>query len=174
MTLPIKCEIVGSVKQVATSITVYKLDHTGREKWHYSGEVLDRGENWLRLEARFNGPEGDDGYIVWRHGDRFVEYFYSDRWYNIFEIHDVHDDAIKGWYCNVTYPATINDQSVQWRDLALDVWISPTGELRVLDEDEFQALSLDVATRTRALQTVEEIREHFARRDTPFDVIPSP
>src|SRR5258708_17297644 len=156
-------------------VTVYKLDHSGREKWHYSGVVLDRGVTWLRLEARFNGPEADDGYIVWRHGDRFVEYFYTDRWYNIFEIHDVHDDAIKGWYCDVIYPPTITEESVQWRDLALDVWISPTGEVRTLDEDEFAALAahLDAATQARAVQAVEEIYTHFARREPPFDAISS-
>ena len=95
---------------VTDNITVYKQDHEGHETWQYTGTELARGETWLRLEAIFNGPEGDAGYVVWHHGDRFVEYFFTDRWYNIFEIHDSPSDLIKGWYCNITYPASIKDE----------------------------------------------------------------
>jgi len=154
---------------MANSITVYKLDHQGRETWRYSGTALARGETWLRLEAFFNGLEGDAGYIIWQHGDRFVEYFYTDRWYNIFEIHHATTDVIKGWYCNITYPATITADSVSWRDLALDVWISPVGEVRLLDEDEFADLPIEVETRSRALAAVDELQSQIARREEPFD-----
>lgn len=152
-------------------ITIRKLDHKGREVWHYAGTLLDRGESWQRLEALYNGKEKDDGYIVWQKGDRFIEYYYSDRWYNIFEIHDVHTDALKGWYCDVTYPATITQDSVSWRDLALDVWIDPAGNVRVLDEGEFERLDLPVRVHERALQALQEIRDHLGRREAPFDTL---
>jgi uncharacterized protein len=157
---------------VTNTITVYKLDYEGRETWRYTGVVVARGDTWLRLEALFNGPERDDGYIIWRHGDRFVEYFYTDRWYNIFEIHDADTDAIKGWYCNVTFPATLSAESVSWRDLALDVWISPSGEVMTLDEDEFAVLPVDAATRARALTAVDDLRAQIVRRDEPFNQLP--
>ncbi len=152
-------------------MTIHKLDQEGREVWHYDGTLLEHGETWLRLEARYNGKESDDGYIVWQRGDRFVEFFYTDRWYNIFEIHDAHTDALKGWYCNVTYPATISQDSVSWRDLALDVWIDLKGNVRVLDESEFNALDLTPAIRQRAEQAIQEIRDHLTRREAPFQTI---
>jgi len=153
------------------AITIHKLDHEGREVWHYEGTALDRGETWLSLEALYNGKEKDDGYTVWRRGDRFVEYYYTDRWYNIFEIHDGHTDALKGWYCDVTYPATITEDSVSWRDLALDVWVGPEGNVRVLDEGEFEGLGLPDKIRKRALQSLQEIRDHLGRREAPFDTL---
>jgi predicted RNA-binding protein associated with RNAse of E/G family len=156
---------------MADMITVYKLDYQGNETWQYSGAVIARGETWLRLEAFFYGPEGDAGYMVWRHGDRFVEYFYTDRWYNIFEIHDAANDTLKGWYCNITYPATITAESVSWRDLALDVWISPAGEVRILDEDEFAALPIDEETRNRAWAAVDDLRAQIARCEEPFNTL---
>lgn len=159
------------MSEKADSTTVYKLDYQGKETWRYTGVVVGRSETWLRLEAYFNGPEGDAGYIVWRHGDRFVEYFYTDRWYNIFEIHDVTTDTIKGWYCNITYPATISTDSVSWRDLALDVWVSPKGDMMVLDEDEFAALPIDNETRNRAQAAVDDLRTQIARCEEPFNVL---
>jgi len=157
---------------VINSITVHKLDHGGRETWHYTGIALARGETWLCLEAYFNGPEGDAGYVVWQRGDRFVEDFYTDRWYNVFEIHDAAHDGIKGWYCNISYTASITDNSVRWRDLELDIWVSPVGEVLLLDQDEFAALPIDTDIRIRALTAVDDLRSQIARREEPFNVLP--
>ncbi len=154
-----------------TNITVRKLDYTGREVWRYSGTTLERGASWIKLQAYFNRDDRDDGYVVWRRGDRFVEWFYADRWYNIFEVHDVADDRLKGWYCNITRPATIDDQTIGNEDLALDVWINPTGEVQILDEDEFAALPLDTMTRDKAWQAVDELQMRIQRRDAPFNLL---
>ena len=157
--------------QNSRDITVLKLDHTGHEVWRYSGVVLDRGETWVQLEARFNRDDKPEDYVVFRRGDRFIEWFYSNRMYNIFEIHNVGDDHLKGWYCNVCRPAIITDHEVRCDDLALDVWVSPTGDVRVLDEDEFEAIELGAKDRGQALQAIEELRRLAQRRESPFDKI---
>ncbi|OQY20658.1 MAG: hypothetical protein B6I35_10355 [Anaerolineaceae bacterium 4572_32.2] len=46
----------------------------------------------------------DLGYVALEPSDRWTECFYTDRWYNVFEIHAA-DDSLKGWYCNITRPA---------------------------------------------------------------------
>ncbi|MHB8626086.1 MAG: DUF402 domain-containing protein [Aggregatilineales bacterium] len=153
-------------------ITVHKRDHTGRETWHYSGEVLARGDTWIILEARFNLPgERDVGYEVFRFNDRYVERFFSDQWYNIWEVHDVADDHLKGWYCNVGRPAIIAANDVYYDDLALDVWVDPLGNILVLDEDEFAALDLDTETRAHALATIDAVQALVEARTAPFDQI---
>jgi protein associated with RNAse G/E len=157
--------------QESDPITIRKFDHDGRETWRYTGRLVARGANWMQIEAHFDRPDMDDGYVVFRQGDRFVEWYYADRWYNIFEIHDVDDDRIKGWYCNITRPALLSEDTVIWPDLALDVWISPNGEVLVLDEAEFAALPLDAATRTAALHALDEVRGLVARRAAPFSAI---
>lgn len=155
-----------------TDITIHKHDHSGREVWHYTGRVLARGETWVQLEAYFNRDDNDAGYVVFCRNDRFVEWFYSDRWYNIFEIHDVADDAIKGWYCNITRPARLLPTDIHNEDLALDVWVNLDGSILLLDEDEFNALPLDSATRQHALDGVAALRRLVEQREKPFDPIP--
>jgi predicted RNA-binding protein associated with RNAse of E/G family len=152
-------------------ITVCKLDHAGRETFRYTGTITAQGPGWVTLEAIFGIPDMDRGYVVFRTGDRFVEWYDSARWYNIFEIHDVTDDHLKGWYCNITRPVIITAERIAWPDLALDVWISPQGQIRLEDEDEFAALPIDAETRAKALRAVDELRERVKRGQAPFDRI---
>ena len=141
-----------------THVTVYKLDHNGREVWQYPASVIERGPNHIRLEAFFNRDDMDLGYTTFKRGDRFVEFFYADRWYNIFAVYDRDDGALKGWYCNVCRPAEISETDVRCDDLALDAWIDPGGGLTLLDEDEFAALELPAEDVGQALAAVGQLR----------------
>jgi hypothetical protein len=154
-----------------SDITVYKCDHEGRVVWQYSGAVLDRGPGWVCLTALFNGRESDMGFVTFRRGDVFTEWFYADRWYNVFRIADGQTGALKGWYCNITRPAQITADSVRADDLALDVFVTPEGHIILLDEDEFNALNLVVEERTAALYAVETLRDLAARQTEPFHEI---
>jgi len=151
--------------------TIYKCLHDGSEKVHYSGALLARGDHWIQLEARFQEPDYRAHYTTLRHHDRFIELFYTDRGYNIFENHDVDDDHLKGWYCNITRPAVISADSVRWEDLALDLWVAANGDMLTLDEDEFEALPIDAETRQYALDALAALRQRVERRESPFDVI---
>ncbi len=143
-------------------ITVIKRNLASEETWRYSGLILRREAGALVLEARFNRPDTPFQGILLKENDRFVETYYTDRWYNIFEIHDRDDDRIKGWYCNIGYPAVLEaDDRLSYVDLALDLWIAPDGTQTVLDEDEFAALDLEPETRSRAQKALEELHLRF-------------
>jgi predicted RNA-binding protein associated with RNAse of E/G family len=151
------------------SITVVKNDHAGREILRYTGRVLAREAlTWVRLEARFSRPDVQTSYHTFRQGDRFVEWFYGDRWYNIFEMHDRDDDRLTGWYCNVTRPALITPDTIRANDLALDVFVAPDGTIHVLDEGEFAALPLDESTRAHALAALDTLKHLALSRQPPF------
>jgi protein associated with RNAse G/E len=150
-------------------VTIRKLTQDGAESFRYTGRVVSRGETWVQVEAFFGRDDVDIGHVVFRKGDRMIEWFYADRWYNVFELRDVDDDRLKGWYCNITRPAIISTEEVSWPDLALDVWITPDGALTVVDEDEFEALALDPHTRGAVLAAVADLYEHVHRREAPFE-----
>lgn len=109
----------------------------------------------------------DLGFVVLEPDDWWTEYFYADRWYNIFEIH-AEDGRLKGWYCNVTRPARIDADEVAAEDLALDLWVTPGGEMRVLDEDEFAALPLADEERETAREALAELKAMVAQECSPF------
>jgi hypothetical protein len=130
--------------------------------------VLRREPNFVVLEALFNRPDTPFMDIVLKENDRFVETFYSDRWYNIFEIYDRDDGQVKGWYCNVGMPAVIEDGVVSYVDLALDLWVSADGKQTVLDEDEFGSLDLNEEVRAAALGGLGELKLLFERKNPPI------
>jgi predicted RNA-binding protein associated with RNAse of E/G family len=152
------------------SITIRKLDHAGNQVLAYPGQVLRRDGRTIVLRTGWDRASLDLGFVVLEPGDRWTEYFYADRWYNIFEIH-ASDGRLKGWYCNVTRPAHIGKDEVSAKDLALDLWVAPDGEPQVLDEDEFAALSLRPAEREAARQALAELQGMVAQRVAPFDRI---
>lgn len=150
-------------------ITVRKLDLAGKELFAYAGNVLARTPNSVTVEAFFSRYDRLDlGYTVFERGDRFVEFFYADRWYNVFEVHAVGTDKLRGWYCNVTRPALIEDARVSAVDLALDLWINSDGSARVLDEEEFAGLPLAPAEREAARAALDELQVFAAKRAGPF------
>ena len=144
--------------QPTDPITVIKTDHAGREVWRYEGVVLESDSHYVKLEARFNRDDLVLDYVTLRRGDRFVEHFFDNRWYNLFEVHDKDNDHIKGWYYNFARPAHITDGEVRSDDLALDLWVSPDGHKLILDQDEFDALQIDESERAAVLDALEELR----------------
>jgi uncharacterized protein len=138
-------------------ITVIKLNLERQETWRYFGQVQARQPGSLILEAFFNRPDLPFHGILLKEGDRFIEGYYENRWYNVFEIHDREDGSLKGWYCNVAYPAEIDGSTIRYVDLALDLLVYPDGRQMVLDEDEFADLRLDPATRAQARLALAEL-----------------
>ncbi|KPL70713.1 hypothetical protein ADM99_13655 [Leptolinea tardivitalis] len=137
---------------------VLKFNTDHQETWRYDGKVISRTPESVLLEAYFNRPDKLFHGILLREGDRFVEKYFNDRWYNIFEIHDCDTDVLKGWYCNVTYPAVFEDGVVSYVDLALDLLVYPDGRQLVLDEDEFAELKLNEVDTSRAWQALAELQ----------------
>lgn len=154
--------------EAALRVTVQKKNLAGEVTWQYEGVLLKREPNLVVLEAYFNRLDTPFMDVVLKENDRFVETFYSDRWYNIFEIYDRDDGHVKGWYCNIGMPAVIEAGSVSYVDLALDLWVSANGKQSVLDEDEFVELDLNKELMTGALNGLQELKRHFATKNPPF------
>ncbi len=129
--------------------------------WQYEGVELSRDENSITIEALFNRDDLPFQDIVLKRNDRFVETFYTDKWFNIFEIYDRDDGKLKGWYCNITKPAVIGDGSVSYVDLALDLWVSANGKQTVLDEDELEELNLDDELKKKVYDGLRELQAAF-------------
>ena len=145
----------------AVRIQVQKKNLSGEVTVEYEGDVLRRNENSVTLEALFTREDMPFMDVIFKKGDRFVEYYFTDRWYNIFTIHDREDGKVKGWYCNIGKPAEIEDGIVSYVDLALDLWVSAEGKQTLLDEDEFAALALSKELSAAALKGLEELKTLF-------------
>lgn len=152
-------------------VIVVKLDPQGREKIQYPAEILAHLEKGIVLDAHWTLPRKDLGYTVFEPGDHFIEYYYTDRWFNIFAI-ATPEGRRKGWYCNVAAPAQIGAERLEQIDLLLDVWVDPAGQALILDEDEFAADgTLTAQQRQGAERGLQELLATIAAHDGPFHEI---
>ena len=149
-------------------ITVVKLNPTGEPKIQYAAEVVRRLANGVVVSAFWRHAPRDLGYTRFEPGDHFTEYYYNDRWFNIFDIVSAGGQR-KGWYCNVAQPAAIFADRIEQVDLLLDVWVDRQGVPLVLDEDEFSAdTTMSDEQRKGAQRGLQDLLQVIAAQAEPF------
>lgn len=149
-------------------IVVHKLNEMGLSVWRYEGQILETTPTSVTLEARFDREKVEFHGITLENGDRFVETFHTDLWYNTFAIFDADDNHFKGWYCNITRPARIESGHIYADDLALDLLVYPDGRWLVLDEDEFDQLTLTQEDRECARDALHSLIGFAQSKEGPF------
>lgn len=140
------------------------LVKAGVTKIRYPAELLaDDGTRIVVRAPWAGGGTRDFGFVRFEAGDVFTEYYWRDRWYAVKEVRDARG-AVKGWYCDVTRPATRAGAELVVEDLDLDLWRSADGtDVRRLDEDEFEDSGLArtdpeaAAAAVAALDTLEAL-----------------
>lgn len=126
---------------VGSPIHVRKLKPGGALDYAWDGVVVRCDDSGIVLRAEFNVDLVEREWATFRRGDIFHEFYFWNRWFNIFQISEP-NGTLKGWYCNVGEPPAMDNEKreLNYVDLALDVWMQPGGEYVVLDEDDFDAL----------------------------------
>jgi protein associated with RNAse G/E len=144
---------------------IVKQNAVGKDVWQYDGTLVARIGEAVLIDARFDRDDFVFNGMPICRGDRFIEAYYADRWFNIMEIYEGGTDTLKGWYCNVTYPANIQEGVVTYKDLALDVMIFADQRCFLLDEDEFEALGLPAKTKEKARKIPNELLLLFQKNN---------
>lgn len=121
-------------------LVVQKLHYDGEKSYRWEGRQVCRDADLLFFTAVFVGKRRDLGYVTFDAGDVFYEYYYFDRWFNVFQVYSAQGE-LRGWYCNVTRPPTVQDGELRFVDLALDVFAYPDRTHVVLDQEEFDELA---------------------------------
>jgi predicted RNA-binding protein associated with RNAse of E/G family len=159
-------------EQSRPRITVHLLKPRRQKTVTYEGVLLMAEPGHLLVHARWQRAAMDLGYVVFAPGDHFFEHYYTERWYNIFEVRSAAGE-LKGWYCNITRPAHVVDGAVTSEDLELDLFVAPDRQrLLRLDQEEFDALALDVTepeAHAAALRALAELEAMARAGAPPFD-----
>jgi protein associated with RNAse G/E len=153
-------------------IQVHLLKPGKGTKITYQGELLRASADEILILARWERPTIDLGYVTFETGDHFYEYYYTNRWFNLFRIHGT-GGRLKGWYCNVTRPADFDGDTICSEDLELDLFVTPdrTSCLR-LDLEEFEARGFaqsEPDTYMAALAALDELERLARAGAAPFD-----
>jgi predicted RNA-binding protein associated with RNAse of E/G family len=158
---------------MSASVTVTKLSWRGETVYSWGGEAVARGPGYVTLRAVWKGPGtvrvAED--VVFERGDIFYEHYYDGKPYGLWQVLTPDERTLKCWYCNISTPAHVNDDTITFRDLLLDVLLLPDGTCRVLDCDELaraRAEGLDPALAALAEEGAREVLDLIATGRPPF------
>jgi len=151
------------------TVRVLKYDGTEYRRWH--ARVSKREGQLIVLDAEFeeNVEHALLGSIP--RGTKTIEYYWLDRWYNVFQfLNDGGDTRL--WYCNINTPPSLADQVLTYIDLDIDVLVQPDLSYSVLDLDDFKAnaerFGYSDDTRRQAGDALNDVQELVRTRRFPF------
>ena len=121
----------------APTITVRACKYDGSEHRRWPATILRQQGSLLVLDGRFEEEIRHDLLGTIAAGTTSIEYYWLDRWYNIFRFIEP-SGKLRNYYCNVNVPPTFDGPVLSYVDLDTDVLIEPDFSYRVLDLEEFE------------------------------------
>ena len=126
----------------------------------------------LVLEGKFDAEIEHDllGTIV--SGTRSLEYYWLDRWYNVFRFSRPNGE-LRNYYCNVNVPPSFNGKILSYVDLDLDILVAPDFSFQILDAKDFErnaeVYGYDDEIRANAQRALDELVAMIERRSFPLN-----
>ena len=112
--------------------------------------------------------------IIQEPGAPIVWYVFPNAWYDIGRFH-LADGTFTGYYINLIAPPQLGERYWTIYDLCLDVWLDPSGNCVVLDQDEFdEAVDshwIDTTTAERVRHELDDVLQKLATGRFPPDVV---
>lgn len=147
-----------------------KFDGSIRRTW--KGEIAESSESLLVLVGVFEDEVVHDDLGVIKAGTVSYEFYWLDRWYNVFRFHEPTGE-LRNYYCNINVPPVFSDGILDYVDLDIDVLVATDLGYRVLDRDDFEESSIRYGysdeIRKKAEAALEEVIRLIERREFPFD-----
>jgi predicted RNA-binding protein associated with RNAse of E/G family len=112
----------------------------------------------LARSMPYEPPMRIEGQVVLELGSDVVWFTFPDQWHDVGRFHRA-DGTFTGLYANILTPPVLEGTDWATTDLFLDVWVSPSGEVMLLDEDELdEALGREWVDAETAARAREEAR----------------
>jgi protein associated with RNAse G/E len=150
-------------------VRAYKYDGLLHRTW--PAELLRQEGSLVVLDARFPDEVVHDLLGTIGSGTHSLEYYWLDRWYNVFRFAQPNGE-LRNYYCNVNLPPTFDGEIMSYVDLDLDILVAPDFSYQILDVEDFetnaQRYGYSAEVRTNARRAVDELVRMIQTREFPF------
>jgi protein associated with RNAse G/E len=157
---------------VENEIVVSVLKYDGLEHRRWPARIARIDGPLLVLDAVFEDEIEHDLLGTISSGTISTEYYWLDRWYNVFRFSDP-DRRLKNYYCNVNQPPTFDGRVLSYIDLDIDVLVAPDLTYRILDVEDFEEnarrYTYPEEVQVNAYRALEELTELIESRAFPFN-----
>lgn len=147
-----------------------KFDGVIHRTW--KAKLIEQNNSLLSFVGEFEKEVFHPSLGVIRRGTISYEFYWLDRWYNVFRFHEP-DSSLRNFYCNVNMPPTFINEVLNYVDLDVDILIWKDFSYQVLDLDEFEdnarKYSYPEDLRRKVQTSVSELIFLIENRIFPFD-----
>lgn len=152
-------------------ITVRACKFDGSEHRTWPAKVLRHNGTLLVLDAKFDQEIKHELLGTIALGTTSTEYYWLDRWYNIFRFAQPSGE-LRSYYCNVNVPPTFDGQVLSYVDLDIDILVEPDFTYRIVDLEDFEVnakrYNYSLEIQTNAKRALSELVTLIERRSFPF------
>ena len=156
-------------QNIAIEVRAYKFDGQLHRSW--PAELLTHDGPLIVLDATFPDEVIHDLLGTIASGTRSLEYYWLDRWYNVFRFAQP-DGELRNYYCNVNVPPTLADDVLSYVDLDLDILVAPDLSYRILDAEDFErnieVYGYPAEAQANARKALRELVQLIETRSFPF------
>jgi protein associated with RNAse G/E len=156
----------------ARVIVVRSFKYDGTLHRHWPARLLRCDASLIELDGRFEEEIHHTQLGTIPSGTRTLEYYWLDRWYNIFRFLKPGGELLYH-YCNVNVPPVFDGHGLSYIDLDMDILVAPDLSYRILDREEFETnaarFRYPSEVRKRARLALDELIALIRARRFPFD-----
>lgn len=151
-------------------VRVHKYDGAEHRRW--PAALVKHDGPLLVLDAVFKEEIDHELLGKIASGTISTEYYWLDRWYNIFRFSD-RSGRFQNFYCNVSMTPLFDGLVLSYVDLDIDVLVKPDFSYQVLDLEDFEenarAYHYPQEVRKNAQAALTDLIRLIETRSFPFD-----
>lgn len=152
-----------------TTINARKFNGEIHRSWQ--ADLIEQRDSLLIFVGRFEKEIRHPKLGVIRRGTISYEYYWLDRWFNVFRFHEP-EGELRNFYCNINLPPSFETNVLDYIDLEIDVLVSENFDVEILDRDEFEENSkifnYSADLKTKTFETLDELLKIIENRAFPF------
>ncbi len=153
-------------------VTVISRNIDGRIHRTWTAELIEENDEFYLFLGIFDSEVKHPNLGVIRRNTISYEYYWKERWFNVFRFHEPEGD-LRNYYCNVNQPPVLENGVLNYVDLDIDLLIWKDFSYEVLDMEEFDANILkyeySVEIQDHAYSSLGDLIAMIENHDFPFD-----
>jgi protein associated with RNAse G/E len=153
-------------------INARKFDNKIHRSWKC--KFVDQQNSLLTFVGEFDSEVVHTDLGIIKKGTISYEYYWLDRWYNVFRFHEP-EGPLRNFYCNVNAPPIFEKGVLDYIDLDIDVLVWKDFSFEILDmkEFEFNSLKFNYSGEVirNAKKSLNELIKLINQKQFPFDFV---
>ncbi len=153
-------------------ITINSRKYGGELHKSWEATFLGKHGSQLLFVGEFMDEVSHPFLGIIRRGTISFEYYWLDRWYNVFRFHDP-DGKLRNFYCNVNMLPNFENGFLDYIDLDVDILVWKDFSYQILDMNEFeenaQIFSYPDYLREKVCSSLSELTFLIENKTFPFD-----